>query len=300
MVCPVVLFWGDLNAPYLAITSETSLDAAISSNNLAIAYSVAVVIGGWLVTWLIERWIGSLRRKVVVWLSVALATLAVFGAAGGIIYADVRTGGLDTYLSDQWQEVTDDAVGSAEGGTRFSGVGLNGRWRTWKVAADAFLSEPALGLGAQNFEAYWYEHRPMAFTIKQPHSQPLQLLSELGLPGVILWLVFVVAALVHAAVVRWRSPSWATRVLIAATMTAVISWFIHSSADWLWQLAGVTLPAMMLFGALIGASKETGRPRSALEPTMTPPRRKTRSRPSPTPRRPPTPRWPRQARDSHR
>jgi hypothetical protein len=36
-------------------------------------------------------------------------------------------------------------------------------------------------------------------------------------------------------------------------MTAVISWFIHSSADWLWQLAGVSLPAMLLLGGLIAA-----------------------------------------------
>jgi hypothetical protein len=262
MVVPVALFWDRLNAPYLAISNETPLNTAINTDLLAIGYSVAIVIGGWAITWLIERWVGSLRRKVVMWVGVGLATLVMFGAAGGVIYADVRTGGLDTYLSDRWQEVTTDAVGDTQGATRFTGVGLNGRLRQWRVALEAFEAEPAHGLGAQNFEAYWYQHRSAAFTVRQPHSQPLQLISELGLPGVILWLVFVVAALVHAAIVRFRSPSWATRVLVAATMTAVLSWFIHSSADWLWQLAGVTLPAMMLFGALVGADKGTGRPRS--------------------------------------
>jgi len=34
-------------------------------------------------------------------------------------------------------------------------------------------------------------------------------------------------------------------------ITACVSWFIHSSADWMWQLAAVTLPAMMLFGGLL-------------------------------------------------
>jgi len=38
-------------------------------------------------------------------------------------------------------------------------------------------------------------------------------------------------------------------------MIATISWFIHSSADWLWQLAAVSLPAMMLLGGLVGATE---------------------------------------------
>ncbi len=250
---PVVLFWGRLNAPYLAISEGTPLDAALSTQLLAMGYSAAIVLGAWLVTWVIERWIGPLSRKATVWIGVALAALAIFGAAGGIVYADISTGGLDDYLVDRWQEATDDGQADSSAGTRFGGVGLNGRWRTWTIAVQAFEQEPLLGLGAQNFEGYFYVHRPMAFTVRQPHSQPLQLLSELGLPGVILWVAFVLAALVYAALVRFRSSGWVGRVLVAAIMTAVISWFIHSSADWLWQLAGVTLPVIMLFGALIGA-----------------------------------------------
>ena len=207
VVAPVVLFWDRLNAPYLALSNQTSLDAALSTNLIAIGYSVAVVVGAWVVTWLIERWIGPLRRKAAVWISVALIAVAIFGAAGGIVLADMRAdGGLDGYVTDRWHELTADAVGATEGATRFTGVGLNGRLRQWRVAFDAFSDNPALGLGAQNFEAYWYEHRPVAFTVRQPHSQPLQLLSELGAPGALLWLVFVIAALVHAAIARFRSP----------------------------------------------------------------------------------------------
>jgi len=61
----------------------------------------------------------------------------------------------------------------------------------WKVAAKAGAENPALGLGAQNFEYYWYEHRTMATDVRQPHSQPLQLFSELGVPGLVLWVAFV-------------------------------------------------------------------------------------------------------------
>ena len=255
VAAPIVLFWNRLNAPYLAISNDTPLGSALTTQLITVGYSAAVVVGAWLITWLIERWIGPLSRKATVWISVVLAALAIFAAAGGIVYADIETGGLDGYLTDRWQEITDDGQADAAGGTRFGGVGLNGRWRTWKIAVDAYEQEPLLGIGAQNFEAFFYQHRPMAFTVRQPHSQPLQLLAELGLPGVILWVVFVLATLLYAAIVRFRSTDWGERVLVAAMMTAVISWFIHSSADWLWQLAGVTLPVIVLFGALIGAGR---------------------------------------------
>ncbi len=253
---PVVLFWGKLNAPYMAIADQTPLGDALTTYLIAVGYSAAIVLGIWALTWLVERLIGPLRRKAAVWVGVALATLAIFGAAAGIVYADVRADdGLDGYLSDRWQELTDDSVGNTQGATRFSGVGLNGRWRTWQVALQAFEDNPALGLGAQNFEDYFYQHRTFAYTLKQPHSLPLRLLAELGVPGALLWVAFVLAALVYAASVRFRSSDWSTRVVVAAGMTAVISWFVHSSADWLWQMAGVSMPAIMLFGAILGADK---------------------------------------------
>ena len=40
---------------------------------------------------------------------------------------------------------------------------------------------------------------------------------------------------------------------MAAMITAVLSWFIHSSVETLWQLAGVSLPAMMLLGGLVAS-----------------------------------------------
>jgi hypothetical protein len=81
----------------------------------------------------------------------------------------------------------------------------------------------------------------------------MQLLAELGLPGLLLWIAFVVATVAWAALVRFRVRDRALQAIMAALMTAAISWFIHSSADWLWQLAAVSLPALMLSGGLAGA-----------------------------------------------
>ena len=113
-----------------------------------------------------------------------------------------------------------------------------------------------LGLGAQNFEIYYYQHRATALDMRQPHSQPLQLLAELGFPGLALWVAFVALILGRAAFLRFgaagRRAGRTNQALTAAMITAVISWFIHSSADWLWQLAAVSLPAMLLLGGLAG------------------------------------------------
>jgi hypothetical protein len=193
--------------------------------------------------------------------------LGVVGAIGGLALADRHTGGLGPYVHDRWTEFVSDSGAADSSGSRFAAVGLNGRLAQWKVAAAAFRENPVLGLGAQNYEIYYNEHRTAPFDVRQPHSQPLQLLAELGLPGLLLWLAFVILTLVRAGMLRFRSSDRAAQAVIVAVMTAVISWFIHSSADWLWQLVAVSLPALMLLGGLVGASDYTEPSRSdASEP----------------------------------
>jgi hypothetical protein len=253
---PVVVFWDKFSAVYVAITHETPFDAALSGALQAMGYSVVIVLCAWAVTWLAERGVGPLPRRVTIWTGVVLIVLAVAGMAGGLVYADQRTGGLVEYVDDKWGELASDAgTGSAEAESRLSAVSLNGRLSQWRVALRAFNDNPILGIGAQNFELYHYQHRTnSAIEVRQPHSQPVQLLAELGLPGLLLWLAFVVLVFVRAVTIRFRSKNRAEQVIVAAVTTAAISWLIHSSADWLWQLAAVSLPAMMLMGGLIGAS----------------------------------------------
>jgi hypothetical protein len=275
VITPVVVFWDRLNGVYFALNDQTPVGTAVGSALTAIGYSAAIVVGAWLVTWLVERRIGALSRKARVWMGVVLIVLTIFGAVGGIVYADISTGGLDGYLSDRWEEFTSDTVGDAGGGSRFAAVGLNGRLTMWKVAANAFAEEPALGVGAQNFEQYFYLHRTTQMEVRQPHSQPMQLLAELGSPGLALYLLFVGLALVRALVRRFRSSQFTRQAVVAAVVVAVISWFIHSSADWMWQLAGVSLPAMLLLGALVAVdpAKKTPTATGAPEDVSDPPAR---------------------------
>lgn len=263
---PVVLFWSRLNGVYVALRDGGELRPALDTMLTAVGYSIMIVVGAWAVTYLVERLAGPLSRRLVMLIGAVLVVLALGGVVGGLVYADVRTGGLDEYVGARWDEMTSDGGGAGAGsGSRFTGLGLNGRWRMWTVAAHAFEDNPALGVGAQSYEVYYYQHRVDPIEVKQPHSLPMRMLSELGLPGFVLWATFVLATLIWAAVTRFRTPERGSQAVLAATLVAVISWLIHSSADWLWQLAGVSVPAMMLLGTLAAA----GAPRHSAPTTAT-------------------------------
>jgi hypothetical protein len=271
VVVPVVLFWDRLTAVRAAAnTPGGPLRPALTGALEAIGYSICIVLGAWAVTYVVERLLAPLSRRAVKWIGIALVVLALGGVTGGLLYADHRTGGLGSYLDDRVQDVLNDSD-TGGSGSRFSAMSLNGRWIQWKVAAQAFREHPLLGVGAQNFEIYHYQHRTILLEVKQPHSQPMQLLAELGLPGLLLWVAFFLGTMVYAVRTRFRRVGRAHQAVIASIMTAVISWFIHSSADWIWQVAATTLPAMMLLGGLVGAGERAApEPAKAASPAPSP------------------------------
>ena len=260
---PVALFWDRFNGVYSAIGSNAPVHSALATALQAMGYSVVIVLAAWAVSWLVERRIGALSRHLTRWIAVGLVVLTVASVVAGVVYADQRTGGLAEYVQQRWHEFVSDTGSTTESSSRFTAVGLNGRLTQWKVAAQAFEQHPVLGLGAQNFEIYFDQHRTTLLDIKQAHSLIMQLLSELGLPGLLLWLAFIALTLVRAGRLRFRAHGRTSQAVIAAMMTAVISWFVHSSADWLWHMTAVTLPAMMLLGGLVGASADQMRPDGA-------------------------------------
>jgi small neutral amino acid transporter SnatA (MarC family) len=278
VLLPVALFWPKINGVYVAIRDGDPLEPALNTALTAIGYSVLIVVGMWAVTYLVERLVGPLSRRVTRWIGIVLIVLALGGAIGGLIYADMRTGGLDDYVGDRWTELTSDGGGAGSGsGSRFTGLGLNGRARMWRVAAEAFAENPVLGVGAQNYEIYYYQHRADTVEVKQPHSQPMQLLAELGLPGLLLWVAFFGLTLVRAVVLRVRAPGRMSQAVVAAMMVAMISWLIHSSADWLWQIAATSLPAVMLAGGLVGAGAVRQQDEAAAQAPEAPSRRRERT-----------------------
>ncbi len=128
----------------------------------------------------------------------------------------------------------------------FSG---NGRWTLWQVSWQQAKAHPLLGNGAGSFEQYWNQHRPVAMEVQDAHNLYLETLSERGPIGLVL-LAAILTLPVAAAVRARRHP------LVPAAGAAFAAYVIHATADWDWELAGVTLAALLLGTACVLARRE--------------------------------------------
>jgi O-antigen ligase len=131
------------------------------------------------------------------------------------------------------------------------------RYDYWRVGLDAYAEHPLRGIGAGGFRVEWLRERPVSEGALELHSLPLELLVELGLPGLLGLLLTAGGVAMASRRALERRPELAPGACAAATV-----WFVHASIDWDWQLPAVTLPALIAAGALIAASEDgSGAPR---------------------------------------
>lgn len=130
----------------------------------------------------------------------------------------------------------------------------SGRWTQWRVALDAFVGHPLLGIGAGGYERYWLRLRHEPGKIRDAHSLYVETLAETGIVGFFL-LVTVLAAPFFALRRARRTP------LASGGAAAYAAYLVHAGVDWDWELAGVTLLALLCGSALLVAGRpETARP----------------------------------------
>jgi O-antigen ligase len=112
-------------------------------------------------------------------------------------------------------ELGSDAQTSEAGGaTRLTSLSLTGRRDAWRVARGMIASDPIAGAGQGTFAAEWAaERRIEGLYVLQPHSLELELLSELGVVGLVLF----AGAIVTAGLAAARSPQ---RRLAAVALAA--------------------------------------------------------------------------------
>ena len=75
---------------------------------------------------------------------------------------------------------------------RLGSLESNNRTVWWGEAWQVFRANPAGGTGARTFEIARKRYRDGAQNVTEPHSVPLQILSDTGLPGLALAIAFVV------------------------------------------------------------------------------------------------------------
>nr|MDQ3586945.1 O-antigen ligase family protein [Actinomycetota bacterium] len=181
----------------------------------------------------------------------ALAGLGALAVMGLLIV--IATG----WVGSQLDSFTEPRAERVSDPTRIVATNSGNRWVWWKVAAGAAWDEPLAGYGAGSFGLVHRQYREQRLDVRQPHSGPLELLSETGIVGTAL-AIGGLALLAAAAIRRWRGSSDAERAYAGALMGACAAWAVHAWADWDWDIPAVTLPVLLFLGVL--AARPPGSP----------------------------------------
>ena len=173
--------------------------------------------------------------------AVALVVLVLVALAAAV----VRAGGPAGFVSDRWHEFSNQISAQVpESPTRIVSISSSNRWRWWTEAWNAFTDKPLQGTGAGTFELVDRVERDSPLATTEPHSVPLQFLSEMGVIGFLLYAA-VVAAAVIGILRRER-----TRVWLALALGVALC-FVHSWVDIDWDFIAVQGPLFLTVGALV-------------------------------------------------
>jgi O-antigen ligase len=127
------------------------------------------------------------------------------------------------------------------------------RSQLWHVAWDDYRDHPLLGAGPGTYEQYWNEHRPIQHKVRDAHNLYLEVLAELGPVGLILLLLALGAPLVAGVLARGHP-------LAPVALAAYAAFLVHASIDWDWEMAAVTIAALVCGAALLAVADRRDAP----------------------------------------
>ena len=180
--------------------------------------------------------------------AVILVGLAVGLGGGAWRYVDQRGG--SQWLRDRYEAFVSDSDTRGTGDTAGRLFSLNtGRPPLWRRALEQYDHGPKLGTGAGTYRFTHYRFRQTGGVVKHAHSQWLNALSELGLPGLVSFAVamalFVAAA--FRGLLRLRADR--ERALLAALQAGLVAFVVHMTWDWDWDMAVAGTAFVLVAGA---------------------------------------------------
>lgn len=173
------------------------------------------------------------------WLAVALVVVAFVGAVGNPV----------EWAGDRFDEFRNGGTPDlSEEASRFTFNAASDRRDLWEVALDDARDDPLLGDGAGGFQYSYTRNRQVVYQdARDAHSVELEMLSELGIPGLGLFVVAIGGALWGILRARRRGPG--ASALAAVALASGSYWLVHSSVDWLWSYPALTAPMLALLGS---------------------------------------------------
>jgi hypothetical protein len=251
IVAALYVTFPGLNDVYLAFLEAGDPDAALNQV-LPTVWLMAAGAGLFGLLWGLvdQRWKPPVEVVRLTGSAVVAGCMVVL-VVGSVALSE-RVGDPVAWGQQKWEAFkADDDSGQER--SRYLSVSGNGRYTLWQVAWKDFVSHPVLGVGTQNYEATYYKLReqPNPAWVRQPHSLPLEVLSERGIVGGVLFFGFLATCLAAGVTRRFWHLNPEGKALVGAATAGVTYWFVHCSAEWFWQLPAVTLTAVVYLAVLV-------------------------------------------------
>lgn len=194
----------------------------------------------------------------------AVAVGAVALGLAGIVGFVVATGDPVEWVGDRVDEFQNTGSPSQTGSSRFEFNAGTERDDLWRVALDDAGDSPLLGEGGGGFHYSYLRNRSAdgLESVHDAHSVEFEILDELGLPGLALFAIVMVAA--AGGALSARKGGLPAAALSGCALTAGAYWLGHASIDWFWAYPAVTAPVLALLGsasapAVVGSRAQPGR-----------------------------------------
>jgi UDP-GlcNAc:undecaprenyl-phosphate GlcNAc-1-phosphate transferase len=236
-----------------AVPDDVARTAAVAAVLAAAGAGVAwsLLTAGAMRSAAAERWLRPAAAGV---LALGLAVVLVVGIASRDTLARNVNRQYDAFVALN-------AKPSGESGSARLVSGAGNRYDYWRIAWRAWKEHPIGGVGAGNYDGPYFERRATTEDVRQPHSLPLQALSELGVVGAGLLAI----CLLGVGWGAWRTARAArtlpaARFVAVAGIGAVSGWFVHTSVDWIHLLPGVTAIALVAAALLVRDRGDSARP----------------------------------------
>jgi hypothetical protein len=224
----------------------------------AVALTAALSLALGAATALAGRRIPASPRRVAIANHAALAGIVLAVLGGSIVFAAVVGNPLD-WLGQRIGQFRSGKEAHLTGqATRFSLNAATTRGELWRVALLDAGDHPLLGDGAGGYRYHYLRerHADSPRAVDDAHSVELEILSELGIPGLTLFVCAIGAA--GVGVMRARrigsDPAW----LSITAVTAGTYWLLHTSVDWFWPYPGITAPVLALLGSACAPALRAG------------------------------------------
>jgi hypothetical protein len=213
-----------------------------------------------------------LRRRVGI-AAVAVACAIPLVALASVAVTDRGIGGT---VKDRVHELTSETETSPsdQGAGRLAAVSST-RGKYWREAGRVFGDRPAVGVGAGNFEVARLRHRTDPSTTRHAHGFIPQTLADLGIVGIVVAALLLIAWLVAAAratALHPRRLPWSRadgpaprrdwireRIALVTLVLMAVVYGLQSLIDWTWFVPGPTAMALVAAGFVAGRGTEPGR-----------------------------------------